>query len=53
MLGDDYVTYTEATGLRTREDTKPWYDALEAVWDEHDTLEDRAMAAAALVAAGQ
>ena len=53
VLGDDYVTYTEATGLRTREDTKPWYDALEAVWDEHNTLEDRAMAAAALVAAGQ
>lgn len=53
VLGDDYVTYIEATGLRTREDTKPWYDALEAVWDNHDTLEARAMAAAALVAAEQ
>lgn len=51
VLGSDYVTYAKATGLADREDTKPWYDALEAVWDDHDTLEARAMAAAAVVAA--
>ena len=45
------MTEPSATGLAAREDTKPWYDALEAVWDVHDNLEDRAMAAAALVAA--
>ncbi|MBW0143725.1 hypothetical protein [Sphingomicrobium clamense] len=53
VLGDDYATYIETTGLRTHRGSKPWYDALEAVWDEHDTLEERAIAAAAMVAAQQ
>lgn len=50
VLGEDYVPYVAATGLTSREDTKPWYDALEAVWDDHDTLEQRARAAAELLA---
>lgn len=52
VLGDDYVPYARATGLADRRDTKAWYDALDAVWEEYDSLEDRAMAAVAIVAAG-
>jgi hypothetical protein len=51
VLGEDYVPYARATGLAGRDDTKIWYDALDAVWDRYDSLEDRAMAAAAIVAA--
>lgn len=50
VLGEDYVPYHEATGLSSRS-AKPWYDAIAAVWDDHDTLRDRAHAAAALIAA--
>lgn len=53
VLGEDYVTYPVATGLAARADTKPWYDALDATWDDHETLEDRAMAAVAYIAAQQ
>lgn len=53
VLGQDYVPYARATGLAGRGDTKIWYDALDAVWDQHDSLADRAMAAAAIVAAGR
>ena len=51
VLGEDYVPYSIGTGLTEAEGSKVWYDALLSVWDEHDTLEARAIAAAALVAA--
>ncbi|WP_265569820.1 hypothetical protein [Sphingomicrobium nitratireducens] len=50
--GDDYVPYPVAVGLAGGE-SKPWYDALFAVWDRHETLEARADAAAAMVAANE
>lgn len=53
VLGEDYVPYARATGLAGRGDTKIWYDALDVVWDQHDSLADRAMAAAAIVAAAR
>lgn len=51
VLGPDYKLYVETQGNRERADAKPWYDALEKVWDQHETLEARAMAAARIVAA--
>jgi hypothetical protein len=51
VFGEEYVPYVVATGLASRGDTKTWYDALDAVWDRHDTLEARAIAAAGIVAA--
>ena len=53
VLGEEYVPYARATGLAGRGDTKMWYDALDSVWDQYDSLEDRAMAAVAIVAAAQ
>ncbi|HSM07419.1 MAG TPA: hypothetical protein VLA33_00195 [Gemmatimonadota bacterium] len=53
VLGEDYVPYARATGLAGRGDSKIWYDALDEVWDQYDSLADRAMAAAAVVAAAQ
>ena len=53
VLGEDYVPYAHATGLTDRGDAKIWYDALDAVWDRYDSLADRAMAAAAFVAAAR
>ncbi|WP_260482744.1 hypothetical protein [Sphingomicrobium flavum] len=52
-LGPDYVPYIYTQGLRHRGDAKQFYDAIEATWDQHDTLEARADAAAAWVAAKQ
>ncbi len=51
VLGDDYVPYVRATGLAGRSTMKIWYDALDTAWQQHNTLEDRAMAAVATVAA--
>ena len=53
VLGDSYVPYARATGLASRSDTKIWYDALDAAWKQYDNLEQRAMAAVAIVAAAQ
>lgn len=53
VLGEDYVPYVRATSLAGRGDTKIWYDALDSVWNEYDSLAERAMAAAAIVAEGQ
>lgn len=53
VLGEDYVPYARATGLANRDDTKVWYDALDAAWEQYDSLKDRAMAAAAMVAEGR
>ena len=53
VLGEDYVPYVRATGLADRGDTGIWYDALDAAWERYDTLEERAMAAAAIVAAAR
>ena len=50
VLGDDYVPFHEATGL-SRGVAAEYYAAIDAVWDEHDRLVERADAAAALVAA--
>ncbi|MEX2527101.1 MAG: hypothetical protein WEA09_05635 [Gemmatimonadota bacterium] len=51
VLGNEYVPYARAAGLADRSDTKIWYDALDAVWERYDSLEEQAMAAAAIVAA--
>ena len=50
-LGDpDYIPYAYDVGLAERAHAKPFYDALDAVWDDEDTLAARARAAIALVA---
>ena len=53
VLGDDYVPYVRATGLAARDDARIWYDALDLIWDEHDSLSERALSAAAIVARDQ
>lgn len=53
VLGEGYVPYARATGLASRSDTRIWYDALDAAWEQHDDLQERAMAAVAIVAAEQ
>lgn len=50
VLGRDYVPYHLATGLSARSGPE-YYAAIDEVWDRYDTLEERADAAAALVAA--
>lgn len=52
-LGPGYVPYIYAQGLRNRRGAKPFYDAIEATWDQHETLQARADAAAAWLAARQ
>lgn len=52
VLGDDYVPYHVANGLDQRGSAKRFYAAIDAVWDDHDTLAERADAAIALIAAG-
>ncbi|MHA7818025.1 MAG: hypothetical protein ACX930_00075 [Erythrobacter sp.] len=51
VLGEHYVPYHKANGLDRRESAAEYYAAIEAVWDEHDTLAERADAAIALIAA--
>jgi len=51
VLGPDYVPYVWGTGIADRPEMKPYYEALLAVWDQHDTLEARATAAIAIVKA--
>lgn len=49
VLGPDYVPFHEATGL-SKGAASEYYAAIDAVWDEHDSLNARADAAAALIA---
>ena len=53
VLGESYVPYARATGIASRSDTRIWYGALDAAWEQYDSLEERAMAAVAIVAAAQ
>lgn len=53
VLGKGYVPYHRAIGLSTREDTKPFYDAIETAWDGADTLDARADAAVEIVIANR
>jgi len=53
-LGNGYEPYYVTSGRLTNEPSASVYRALEAVWDQHDTLEARALAAAELaVQAGE
>lgn len=48
VLGDaDYIPYSEAVGLASREGSKDYYDGLAATWDEAASLQERLTAAAA------
>lgn len=53
VLGEDYVPYHVANGLDQRRSARPYYAAIEAVWDDYDTLSERADAAIALIASQQ
>ncbi|MEZ5681978.1 MAG: hypothetical protein R3E14_11885 [Erythrobacter sp.] len=51
VLGAEYVPYHRAIGLSTREDTRPFYDAIDAVWDQYERLDSRAAAAVEIIIA--
>jgi hypothetical protein len=54
VLGDaDYIPYSEAVGLSTREGPKDYYDGLAATWDEAESLQERLTAAAGYAAQRQ
>ena len=51
VLGEEYVPYHVANGLDRRGGARTYYAAIDEVWDDYHTLEERADAALALIAA--